>query len=128
LSAAETLTQGEITRRLSTHPEAFKGGVVATGSEGLAQLLGLDVPAGDGDAVATALAEGARLVWQASYGLAVVGDETDRAWVAVASEQGIHTRRLRFRGRDYRARVWTTTLAFEFLRRLLLDLAEGWGE
>ena len=128
LAVAETLTQGEITRRLSAHPETFQGGVVATGGEDLAQLLAMDAPAGEGEAVATALAGGVRLACDASYGLAVVGDENDQAWVAVASEQDVHTRRLRFRGRDYRARVWTTTLALEFLRRLLLDLAEGWGE
>jgi hypothetical protein len=36
-------------------------------------------------------------------------------------------RRLRYRGRDQRARTWTTSLALEFVRRLLLGLAEGWA-
>jgi hypothetical protein len=36
-------------------------------------------------------------------------------------------RRLRWQGRDRRARVWTTTVALEFLRRLLLGLDEGWA-
>ncbi|MFN2292332.1 MAG: hypothetical protein ACK2UC_14160, partial [Anaerolineae bacterium] len=64
------------------------------------------------------------------YGLAVVTDEQDSPWVAVtrgAADDGVEVRRFRFRGRDRRALTWTTTLALEFLRRLLLGLAEGWA-
>jgi hypothetical protein len=46
----------------------------------------------------------------------------------VAGKGPAETRRLRFRGHDQRARVWTTTMALEFLRRLLLGLADGWAE
>jgi hypothetical protein len=48
--------------------------------------------------------------------------------VAVATEDGADTRRLRFQGRGLRARVWTTTLALEFVRRLILGLADGWAD
>jgi nicotinamide mononucleotide (NMN) deamidase PncC len=80
-----------------------------------------------GETGAVALAGAVRRAWNASYGLSVVGDETDRAWVAVAGEGGVDSRRLRFQGRDTRARTWTTTVALEFVRRLLLGLAEGWA-
>ena len=128
LAVAETLTQGELTRRLSAHPEAFRGGHAAADGQALSQSLGLEGTDLTGEPGAVALAEGVRRVWNASHGLAVVGDQDERAWVAVATEDGRDTRRLRFRGRDLRARVWTTTLSLEFLRRLLLDLAAGWAE
>jgi hypothetical protein len=48
--------------------------------------------------------------------------------VAIAHEGATDTRRLRFRGRDRRATIWTTTVALEFLRRLLLGLVDGWAE
>jgi predicted O-linked N-acetylglucosamine transferase (SPINDLY family) len=60
--------------------------------------------------------------------LATGSDESDRAWVAIASEKGVDTRRLRFEGRGHRARVWSTTVALEFLRRTLLGLADGWAD
>jgi nicotinamide mononucleotide (NMN) deamidase PncC len=128
LAVAETLTQGELTRRLSAHPNAFRGGHVANDEPALAQPLGLGGRDLTGESGAIALAQGVRKTWHASHGLAVVGDEEERAWVAVATGDGVETRQLRFRGRDLRARVWTTTLALEFLRRLLLDLADGWAE
>jgi nicotinamide-nucleotide amidase len=128
LAVAETITNGDLTRRLSAHPEVFCGGAVAADGNALARLLSLE----DGDyaaeAGAMALAKGIRRAWQASYGLAVASDEDDRAWVAIAGGDGVDTRRLRFQGRDHRARVWTTTLSLEFLRRLVLGLADGWAD
>jgi competence/damage-inducible protein CinA-like protein len=128
LAVAETLTQGEISRRLSAHPDAFRGGHVAADEQALSQPLGLNGTDTAGEAGAVALAAGVRRAWKASHGLAVVGDQDERAWVAVASEDGTDTRRLRFQGRGRRARVWTTTLALEFVRRLLLGLADGWAD
>jgi len=128
LAVAETLTLGDVTRRLSPYPDVFRGGVVAADGEGLARPLGLESAELDGEAGALDLASAVRGAWDASHGLAVLSDESDRAWVAVAQEAGTESRRLRFQGRDLRARVWTTTLALEFLRRLLLDLADGWAE
>jgi nicotinamide-nucleotide amidase len=128
LAVAETLTNGDLTQRLSAYPDAFSGGIVAADGKTLARLICL--PDGDyvGEAGAVSLAEGVRNTWHVSYGLAIIGDETDRAWVAIASEDGVDTRRLRFQGRDRRARVWTTTVSLEFLRRLLLGLADGWAD
>jgi competence/damage-inducible protein CinA-like protein len=130
LAVAETLTQGDLSRRLAIHPEVFRGGVVAADGLRLAQLLGLDGDDMAGEAGAVSLAHAVRRAWNADYGLSVVTDEQDTPWVAVAAGPDLgmaEIRRLRFRGRDRRARTWTTTLALEFLRRLLLSLAEGWA-
>jgi competence/damage-inducible protein CinA-like protein len=127
LAVAETISHGEIARRVSAHPDVFCGGLVAADAQALARLLGIEAPESTDETSAGALAEGLRQAWGATHALAVVSDETDRAWVAIASDGGPAVRRMRFRGRDSRARMWTTTLALEFLRRLLLNLAEGWG-
>jgi competence/damage-inducible protein CinA-like protein len=128
LAVAETMTNGDLTRRLSAHPQVFCGSAVASGGNALARLLSL--PEGDyaAEPGAVALAEGIRRAWQASHGLAITSDESERAWVAIATDHGTDTRRLRFQGRDLRARVWTTTLSLEFLRRSLLGLADGWAD
>ncbi len=128
LAVAETLTGGDLTQRLSAHPEAFVGGTVAADGKALGQLLCLEEAEYAGEPGAVALAEGVRNTWQASHGLAIGSDESDRAWVAIASEKGVDTRQLRFEGRGHRARVWSTTLALEFLRRTLLGLADGWAD
>ena len=128
LAVAETLTQGDVIRHLTVYPDVFPGGVVAADGQALARLLSVGVAEAAGEAGAIALADGVRRVWQTSHGLAVIGDESDRAWVAVAHDGGIDARRLRYQGRDFRARSWTTTLALEFVRRLLLGLAEGWAD
>jgi nicotinamide-nucleotide amidase len=128
LAVAETLTQGEITRRLSAFPDAVRGGHVAADEQTLSQALGLKGAGLSDEPGAIALAEGVRVAWNATHGLAVVGDQDERAWVAVATEDGADTRRLRFQGRGLRARIWTTTLALEFVRRLILGLADGWAD
>jgi competence/damage-inducible protein CinA-like protein len=128
LAVAETLTQGDITRHLSAYPDVFCGGVVADDGPALARPLCVEEASLTGQTGAVALAEAVRRAWKSSYGLAVVADETDRPWVAVAGEGSVDSRRLRFQGRDTRARTWTTTVALEFLRRLLLGLAEGWAD
>jgi nicotinamide-nucleotide amidase len=137
LAVAETLTQGDLTRRLGAYPAVFQGGLVAADGMGLARPLHLPpdaVAATSAEAGVRLLAEAVRQAWDASYGLAVLGDQEDRAWVAVAGdgptegEGASEARRLRYQGRDYRTRIWTTTLALEFLRRLLLGLADGWAQ
>ena len=128
LAVAETMTNGDLARRLSAHPQVFCGSAVAADGSALAQLLSL--PEGDyaAEPGAVALAERIRGAWQSTYGLAVTSDESERAWVAIATDAGTDTRRLRFQGRDLRARVWTATLSLEFLRRSLLGLADGWAD
>jgi len=136
LAVAETLTLGDLTRRLSAHPEVFLGGAVSGETQHLGRLLGVEDAAVGGEAAAAggkvaacALARAVRRAWGASCGLAVVGDEEERAWVAIAGhrEGAVDVRRLRWQGRDRRARNWTTTVSLEFLRRLLLGLDEGWA-
>jgi nicotinamide-nucleotide amidase len=127
LAIAETLTMGDLTRRLSAHPDVLQGGIVAPDGPGLRRVLGLDAGPAEGKTGAAALARQVRQAWDASYGLAVLGDADDRAWVAVAGAEQVDSHRLRFQGRDRRARTWTSTVAVEFLRRLLLGLADGWA-
>jgi nicotinamide-nucleotide amidase len=128
LAVAETLTQGDISRRLGAHPDIFRGGVVAADGPHCARLLHLEGAVVAEEMGAVVLAEAVQRVSACSHGLAVLADEPGGPWVAVVDGTGAHTRRLRFSGRDRRARVWTTTLALEFLRRLLLDLADGWAD
>ncbi len=127
VAAAETITQGEITRRLSAF-DSFRGGAVAADGPGLARLLGLKPDNPEGEGGAAALAQGACQAWGAIYGLAVLGDDPGGPWVGIAGPGGTQTRRFRYPGRDYRARTWTTTLALEFLRRVLLGLVDGWAQ
>jgi nicotinamide-nucleotide amidase len=140
LAVAETVTQGDVVRRLSAYPDVLLGGVVGADGPQVARPLGLPVlTAGSpgepgavaGQAGAVTLAEGVRRSWGATYGLAIVADassdESGGPWVAVAAEGGVDARHLRFRGGDRRARNWTTVMALEFVRRLLLGLAEGWA-
>jgi nicotinamide-nucleotide amidase len=128
LAVAETITQGDIVRRLSAHPDVVRGGIVAPHGSDMARILRLEESDLDGEQGAMRLAEAARLAWGATHGLALLGREEDRHWVAIARDEGVQTRSLRFRGRDHRARTWTTTLALEFARRLLLGLLDGWAE
>jgi nicotinamide-nucleotide amidase len=134
LAVAETITQGDLSRRLSAYPDVFYGGMVAADGPSLARLLHLEDRDWGGQAGAEALAQALCRVCplpagggQAMlYGLAVVGDGDAQPWVALAGPGGLQSRPLRFRGRDRRARTWTTTVALEFLRRVLLGLADGW--
>jgi len=130
LVVAETVTQGDVVRRLSAHPDVLLGGVVGADGPQLARPLRLEVDAVSGQAGAVALAEGVQKSWGASFGLAIVADartdEPSGPWVAIAAEGRLDTRHLRFRGGDRRGRNWTTVVALEFIRRLLLGLAEGW--
>ena len=130
LAVAETVTQGEVVRRLSAYPDVLLGGVVGADGPQLTRPLRLEVDAVSGQAGAVALAEGVQKSWGASFGLAIVADartdEPSGPWVAIAAEGRLDTRHLRFRGGDRRGRNWTTVVALEFIRRLLLGLAEGW--
>jgi competence/damage-inducible protein CinA-like protein len=128
LAVAETITQGDVTKRFGPHPGVFRGGVVAADGDGLASLLAVEEPAVTGEQGAVTLAESVRRALGASYGVGVLGDESGGPWVAIAGPDGVDTRQQRFTGRDIRVRTWTTTLALEFLRRLLLGLADGWSQ
>ncbi len=127
VAVAETITQGDITKRFGPHPGVFRGGVVAPDGEALARLFGAEQAPVMGEQGAVTVAEGVRQALAASYGVGVLGDEGGSPWVAIAGPHGVDIRRQRFTGRDSRVRTWTTTLALEFLRRLLLGLAEGWS-
>jgi nicotinamide-nucleotide amidase len=131
LAVAETVTQGDVVRRLSAYPDVLLGGVVGADGPHLARPLCLQTDAVAGQVGAVTLAEEVRRSWGVTFGLAIVADadtgEPSGPWVAVAAEGGVDARHLRFRGQDRRARTWTTVVALEFMRRLLLGLAEGWS-
>jgi competence/damage-inducible protein CinA-like protein len=128
LAAVETLTLGDVSQRMGAHPDVFRGGIVAANDESLSHLLSLDAASLTGQDGAIALADGVRQTLGASCGLAVSGEGEEWPWIAVVHKGGTDTRRLRWRGKDRRARVWTTSMALEFVRRLLLGLADGWAD
>jgi nicotinamide-nucleotide amidase len=126
VAIAETITNGDLARRLAGHPKVFQGSVVGYDGSRLADVLGLSQEGLHREAGAITLADAVRQAWEASYGLSVLAEEPDWTWVAIAGEAKTNSRRFHFRGRDRRAQYWTTTQALEFLRRLLLGLADGW--
>jgi nicotinamide-nucleotide amidase len=128
LAVAETSTQGEVIRRMSAHPGVLCGGIVAADGAKLARLLHMEDVDPVGQAGATALAQAVRQALEADYGLAVLGTAKQRPWVAIARDGATDTRSFRFRGRDDRALIWSTTLTLEFLRRHLLGIASDWGQ
>lgn len=131
IALAETVTQGELARRMGSFEAAFRGSIVVRDAGGLVEVLG---PLGsaalpgtdDGQPTAEAAAEAVRQTFSATHGLAVLPGDPGGAWVAIAGKGGMECRRLRYAGRDFRARTWTTVLALEFLRRRLLGQTEGW--
>jgi nicotinamide-nucleotide amidase len=127
LAVAETLTLGDITRRLASFPDVFCGGAVADDGRRLAHLLRLEPSAVTGCEGALALAQAVQRAWDTTWGLAVLADEPGGPWAALTGPGTDDTRRLRFEGRDRRARSWTAQVSLEFLRRHLLGLAEGWN-
>jgi competence/damage-inducible protein CinA-like protein len=126
LALAETLTQGDLVRRLAAFPDVVLGGLVAADGAGLARPLGLDGAQVAGEPGGVALAQAVRRVWGATHGLAVLVDPPGGPWVAIATDAAVDTRRLRFTGQDRRARGWSGVVALEFLRRLMSGSAEGW--
>jgi len=132
VALAETITQGELSRRLGSFEHVHRGSVVAYDAGGLTVLLGskpdraLEQTQPSAQAAAESMAWAIRRMCSATYGLSVLPDEPGGAWVAIAGGGEVQSHRFRYPGRDYRARVWTSVLALEFLRRRLLGLAEGW--
>ncbi|PJI94385.1 CinA family protein [Luteimicrobium subarcticum] len=115
LAAAESLTGGALTSALVAVPGAsavLRGGVVAYATDLKATLLGVDpdllARAGAvSDETAAAMAQGVRRVAGADVGLATTGvagpdlqegKEPGRVHVAVATPDGVTTRRLDLRG------------------------------
>ncbi len=125
LALAETITQGEIVRRLSGHPAVVRGGLVAADGAALALLLGLDAAPPPGEEGVAVVADRLRRAWGTDWALAVLSDAEGAPWAALAGEGAVETRRLRFRGRSRRARLWTAMLALDFVRRRFGAREEG---
>ncbi|MGX8698678.1 MAG: competence/damage-inducible protein A [bacterium] len=141
LAAAESCTGGLIAKRLTDLPgvsAVFRGGAVTYATDTKASLLGVDAALlrekGAVDAqVARRMAEGARRVFGADFGVGVTGvagpepDENGNpvglAYVALAAPERTFLRALHL-GTD-RARVRTAAAnhAFDMLRRCLTGLA-----
>ncbi|MGH9057052.1 MAG: competence/damage-inducible protein A [Acidimicrobiales bacterium] len=136
LGVAESLTGGLVGSRLTGVPGAsrwLRGSIVAYSTDVKRSLLGVaDAPAVSAE-TASEMAEGARSVLGADWGLALTGvagpDEQDgqpvgTVWVAVAGEAGRAgagaARRLRLGGDREQIRQIATISALDLLRRQLL--------
>ena len=138
IAVAESLTGGLLGAELSAVPgasAAFRGGIIAYNVEAKARLLG--VPDAllaergpvDEDVVA-AMAEGARSLLHATYGVALTGVAGPEAhggqppgtvWCAVAGPDGTSTVRWEWKGNRDRVRTLAATYALDFVRRELIE-------
>ncbi|HEX8860569.1 MAG TPA: competence/damage-inducible protein A [Actinomycetes bacterium] len=136
LSTAESLTAGLIGARLTAAPgssEFYLGGVISYATEAKVSVLGVDsdLLAEYGpvsEAVAGAMAEGARRVFGASFGLATSGvagpaeqdgQPVGTVCLGVADANGTTTSKIRAPGDRAQIRAWATTSALDLLRRRL---------
>jgi nicotinamide-nucleotide amidase len=137
LAVVETFTGGQIAARIAHLPGAekvFRRGLVARDPAEIAATLGLDGALISGELsreAAEAVARAAREETGASHGLAVlieVDDGPDRIdfggsiYLAIASEDGVESRRSRiYGGRDW-VRLGAVELGLDCLRRYLQGL------
>jgi nicotinamide-nucleotide amidase len=136
LATAESLTGGLVGARVTTVPgasEYYRGGIVAYATEAKAAVLGVDRQLLDqhgpvSEAVAAAMAAGARRAFAADVGVATTGvagpTEQDgrpvgNLCLAVADPAGTVTTTTRAPGDRTQVRAWATTLALDLLRRRL---------
>ena len=140
VAVAESCTGGGLGAALAAVPgasEVFLGGVIAYANRVKQQVLGvpealLETHGAVSDPVAEAMAEGARRLTGADWGLAITGvagpgggseqKPVGLVHIAVAGPQGCSSEGLRFG--SSRGRAWIQTLsAGEALNRLRLQLA-----
>jgi nicotinamide-nucleotide amidase len=139
LATAESLTGGLLSGRVTSVPGAsdfFIGGASTYAVESKTAILGvppvlLDAAGPVSEAVAGAMAEGARSAFGADIGVSTTGaagpTEHDGAppgtvCLAVADAAGTVTRRIVAPGDRFQVRNWTTTVALDLLRRRLQGL------
>jgi nicotinamide-nucleotide amidase len=140
LATGESLTGGLLSGRITSLAGAsdfFVGGACTYTAAAKTAILGvppvlLDAAGQVSEAVAAAMAEGARDAFGADVGLATTGvagptELEGRApgtvCLAVADEAGAVTRSINAPGDRIQVRNWTTAVALDLLRRRLLGLA-----
>lgn len=140
LATAESLTGGLLSGRitgLSGAGDFFLGGACTYAVEAKTAILAvppvlLDAAGPVSEAVAVAMAEGAREAFGADLGLATTGvagpTEHDgqppgTVWLAVADAAGNAARRIDAPGDRVQVRNWSVAIALDLLRRRLLGLA-----
>ncbi len=137
LALAESCTGGLIAHRVTNAPGAsaiFRGGIVAYANEVKASLLRVDASllAGHGavsEAVALAMAEGARNVLNASVACAVTGiagpgggtpeKPVGTVWLALCDGAKTMTRRCHFEGPRHAVKRQTADMALALLLELM---------
>jgi nicotinamide-nucleotide amidase len=140
LATAESLTGGLLSGRVTSVPGSsafFIGGACTYATEAKTAILGvppvlLEAAGPVSEAVAGAMAEGARSAFGADVGLATTGAAgptgydgvpPGTACLAVADDAGTVTRRITAPGDRVQVRNWTTAVALDLLRRRLQGLA-----
>lgn len=138
VGVAESLTGGLVVARLVQVPgasAAVRGGIVSYATDVKASVLGVDADllAAGGAVqarVAQEMAEGARRVLGATYGLATTGvagptgqdgQPVGRAFIAVADSSGSRVRQLDLSGDRDAIREGCTVAALQLLSQMLQD-------
>lgn len=137
LAVAESCTGGMVGAELTAIPgasDAFWGGVVAYDNRIKQALLGVEeelltTQGAVSEAVAVAMADGARTRLGTTYGLSVTGvagpgggseaKPVGTVWVGLAGPEGTSARRLFFPGERERIRRYATWSVLDWLRRHL---------
>jgi competence/damage-inducible protein CinA-like protein len=137
LATGESLTGGLLSGRITSVPgasEFFIGGACTYATQSKTAILAvppvlLDATGPVSEAVAGAMAEGAREAFGADLGLATTGvagpgehdnEPPGTVWLAVADANGTVTRRIHAPGDRTQVRNWSTAAALDLLRRRLL--------
>ena len=134
LSVAESITGGLLGGRITAVPNSsdyFLGGFLTYSNAMKTRLLGVPEPmlaehGAVSEAVAKAMAEGARERTGSDYALSITGyagpdgDEVGLVFMGLATPSGSEARRVVFPGGRERVRAFSTNIALDLLRRNLL--------
>ena len=137
LSVAESLTGGMVGMRITSVAGAsdyFRGGFLTYTDEMKCTQLGvpreiIETQTAVSEAVAAAMADGARSRTGSTYALSLTGsagpggEDDGHVWIGLATPEGVEARELRFPAGDRdRVRVFATNTALNLLRRKLCAL------
>ena len=142
LCVAESATGGLLGSRITSVAGSstfFDGGFLVYSDAMKASLLGIDpaVLAAEtavSEAVAIAMAQGARMRTGSSYGVSITGEAGPESgsgqpvglfFIGVASEAGSFAKRLQFPGDRARLRMFAAQTALDILRRVILGLGQA---
>lgn len=142
LCVAESATGGLLGSRLTSVAGSsayFDGGFLVYSDAMKTALLGVDADVlasstAVSEAVAIAMAQGARARTGASYGVSITGEAGPESgsgqpvgmfYIGVASEAGSFAKRLQFPGDRARLRMFAAQTAMDILRRVILGLGQA---